>query len=241
MTIAVERTRFSAVGSTPHVMANPDEECSVIFATPSNAPRLWREYLDGARAAYRRYGCGAALDISAVIDGRQTTFFAAVVDRDGKVVGGLRVQGPFLASGESHALLEWAPGAGRETLRSVIDERIADGVIEVKTAWGDDRSPSARAIAAQMSRTSMLLLDISNARYLMATAAEHVLRLWSTGGGRVAESVPSTPYPDERYSTRLMLWDRRTMTDDADPAVWQMMLREAEMLVPLESSAVLVA
>ncbi len=242
MTIAFERSLLSAVRNRPHVLDNPDEMCSVIFATPENHPQLWREYLLGARDAYRRHGCDSALDLAGVLHGSETTIFAAVVDSDGTVVGGLRVQGPLGDAQESHALSEeWAPGEGREALRDVIDARIDDGVIEVKTAWSDDRFAGARAVAGQMSRSSVILLDICGARHLMATAADHVLRLWESGGGRVCEAVPMTPYPDDRYRTRLMLWDRSWIAVDANPGTWRIMQREMASLRPLESNDELVA
>lgn len=65
---------------------------------------------------------------------------------------------------------------------------------------------------------------------MMATAADHVLRRWQSGGGRVDESVPATPFPDDRYRTRLMWWDRARLNSLTSPETWQRMRREADAL-----------
>jgi hypothetical protein len=58
------------------------------------------------------------------------------------------------------------------------------------------------------------LLD---AKFAMATSGAHVLARWRTTGGLVASQVPATPYPDERYQTTMMWWDRATYAKNADP------------------------
>jgi hypothetical protein len=45
----------------------------------------------------------------------------------------------------------------------------------------------------------------------MASSAAHILEQWRSSGGEVAP-IPATPYPDERYETKMMWWDRRAFT-----------------------------
>jgi hypothetical protein len=59
----------------------------------------------------------------------------------------------------------------------------------------------------------MALLDI---QFCMATAAAYVLNRWRTSGGVVA-AIPATPYPNERYQTKMMWWDRRDFVNHAQP------------------------
>jgi hypothetical protein len=60
----------------------------------------------------------------------------------------------------------------------------------------------------------MVLLD---AQFVVATAGSHILDRWRTSGGVVASRIPATPYPDDRYRTKMMWWDRSTFTNHADP------------------------
>jgi hypothetical protein len=52
----------------------------------------------------------------------------------------------------------------------------------------------------------------------LATAADHVLKAWNPSGGRIACHIAPTAYPDHRYATRMMWWDRTTILTDAEPA-----------------------
>ena len=61
----------------------------------------------------------------------------------------------------------------------------------------------------------MTLLDI---QFIVATAASYVLKRWLSSGGVLATKIPATPYPDERYDTRLAWWDRLTFANHADPS-----------------------
>jgi hypothetical protein len=56
-----------------------------------------------------------------------------------------------------------------------------------------------------------------NAQFAVATAASYVLERWRTSGGVVASKIPATPYPDDRYRTKMMWWDRSTFANHADP------------------------
>lgn len=53
---------------------------------------------------------------------------------------------------------------------------------------------------------AMAVLDVD---YCMATAAAHILEQWRSSGGVVSD-IPATPYPDGRYETKMIWWDRRT-------------------------------
>ncbi|WP_439031811.1 hypothetical protein [Gordonia terrae] len=205
-------------------------EYSVIVASPRREPDLWREYLGGADASYNRHGCAAALDYDEVAGGTGTAMFFAVLDHDGRVVGGLRVQPRLEAAAQTHALVEWAGQPGQVQLVNAIEERLQGGIVEVKTAWVDERSPIAGTVAGQLSRLGLVIMELSGVDHMMATAADHVLRRWQSGGGRLDESVPSTPFPDERYRTRLMWWDRARLTDHTTAETWRRMRSEADAL-----------
>ncbi|MEO9326915.1 hypothetical protein [Gordonia aurantiaca] len=205
-------------------------EYTVVASAPRRESGLWQQYLDGAAKSYDRHGCAAALDYDEVLPGDGTALFFAVLDEADRVCGGLRVQPRFTAAAQSHALVEWAGRPGQVQLVNAIEARLAGGVVEVKTAWVDERSPIARSVAAQLSRLGLVIMEMSGTDHMMATAADHVLRRWESGGGRVDESVPPTPFPDERYRTRLMWWDRARLRERTSPETWRRMRMEADIL-----------
>ncbi|WP_253662050.1 hypothetical protein [Williamsia maris] len=206
---------------------DPASGCDLVLGTPRSAPDLWMQYLDGAQSLYAAHGVSAALDYDAVVDGDSTTLFYAAVDRSGVIRGGHRAQGPYLDVRDSHALVEWDGNDGRDELIAAVNSRLGYGVVEMKTAWVDPTADDPSAVSALLARVAVPTMTMTGARFIMATAAEHVLRRWSSSGGRVDKRVPASAYPDERYRTSLMWWDRETMERLAEPAVWQQIREEA--------------
>jgi len=208
---------------------DPDSGCTVVVARPSAAPELWQTYVGGARQSYRSHGVECALDLAALSSGSDTALFFVALDGDGRMRGGLRVRQPYRVVADSHAVLEWDGQPGLRAIKAMIGERIPDGVVEVKSAWVSHEPGPHRGLARSLARTALPILHLLDARYLMATAADHVLQAWCSSGGRVAEHIPATPYPDKRYATKVMWWDRTTITSDAESA------QAAKMLTHLHS------
>ncbi len=207
-----------------------ESECTLVLAQPRTEPELWDEYVDGAVHSYQKYGAQDALDMDQLRCGEDTILFFAAIDAEGHVVAGLRAKGPLTSADDSHAVVEWAGQPGLPAVRKMIDDRIPFGVLEMKTAWvTPDRSRhhSLARVLARSASHAMTLLDI---QFCMATAGAHVLGRWRSSGGVVAEHIPPTPYPDERYETRMMWWDRRTFTKFAEPEQVSKMLAESRAL-----------
>lgn len=202
---------------------------TLIVGTPQSVPDVWIEYLDGARKSYAKFGAEMALEYDDVVRGHCTTLFYAALDRSGTVIGGVRAKGPYSNAHQSHALLEWAGQPGLEMVIDAIDSRLADGVVEMKTAWAAD-GPAAPTVAGMLARVALPTMTLTGARYIMATAADHVLRRWESSGGRVAEDIPASPYPDARYQTSLMWWDRDRIALDAKPKVLAHMMQDTQIL-----------
>lgn len=221
-------SHFSAMPE-PISIFDPTSGCHLVLGTPRGVPDLWTRYLDGARDLYAAHGVSAALDHDAVVDGDSTTLFYAAVDQSGVVRGGHRAQGPYLDVRDSHALVEWDGNDGRDQLISAVRSRLPHGVVEMKTAWVDPTADDPSAVSALLARVAVPTMRVTGARFIMATAAEHVLRRWSSSGGRVDKRVPASVYPDERYRTSLMWWDRETMSRLAEPAVWRQICDEAHV------------
>jgi hypothetical protein len=191
-------------------------DCKLVVSHPSVDRDIWLEFLQGAQRSYRKHGVERVLDMSAIRDGTDTSAFLVAVDTVGHVIGGVRTKGPLFSADDSHALVEWAGQPGLKTLRGMITDRLPFGVVEVKSAWvadGLDRSSAITDALARAPMHSMVLLD---AQFAMATAASHVITRWISSGGVVANRISATPYPDHRYQTKIMWWDRNTFASYAE-------------------------
>lgn len=210
---------FSALTSNAHSgnrvgsYYDPSAGCHFLVARPSAQPDLWTAYLEGARTSYRRFGVERVLEYEKTRDGKSTTLFFAAVDHDGQVAGGMRVQGPYLHPDQAHAVAEWAGHDGTETLRAEICERIPSGVIEMKTGWVCRDAPRRVELTAALARVFVHSVTLLDVRYALGTVAAHAVRCWQTTGGVVSRTVTPVAYPDERYLTAPMWWDRETYAD----------------------------
>lgn len=180
------------------------------IATPEVHPDLWRRYLRGALRVYRYYDVDRALEYDRVETGGSTALFCAAVDPAGAVVAGLRAQGPYLVADEVHALGAWAGRPGESELRAMIADRIPEGVVEVKAAWVSREAANRSALGSAVSRCVVHAAWLLGARFGFVTTASHGIERYRSSGGRVADRIPSVPYPDDRYQTVPVWWDTRT-------------------------------
>ncbi|NMO01208.1 hypothetical protein HH308_08255 [Gordonia sp. TBRC 11910] len=218
----VVRTRFDG----RFAMHDRASDTTLVVGTPRSAPDVWRDYIDGAYRSYVARGVVTALEFERVRDGAGTSMFCAAVASNGDVVGGLRVQGPYLYADESHAVEEWAGQPDQGRLVDAIESRLSEGLVEVKSAYVDMDAPHGKAVAGLLARNALITMNTTESRYVMATAADYVLGRWRSGGGLVDESIEPTPYPDSRYLTRVMFWDRYTLAEFAQPIIWAQMRAE---------------
>ncbi|WP_330228464.1 hypothetical protein OHA40_20230 [Nocardia sp. NBC_00508] len=205
-------------------------ECAFFVAEPSVQPTLWHGYLDGALEVYRRFGVEHALEYEAVADGRSTALVFAALDASGEMVAGVRMQGPYTAARQAHALVEWAGHPGAEQLRRMIADRIPEGVIEAKGAWVARSAPHRGELSAAISRTVLHGARLLGARYGFATVASFTVRRHQSCGAVPAEGIPAVPYPDERYQTVPLWWDTRSYTAFAEESQRSLVQAEQDVL-----------
>jgi hypothetical protein len=194
-----------------------DTGCTVVVSTPSADPALWADFVEGAARSYHKHGIERALDIDSLADGANTALFHAVVNDAGEITGGIRAKGPLESPEESHAIVEWADQPGLPTVYKMLSDRLPFGVVEMKTAWMTDDQSRSRALGSTLARTPFTTMALLDAQFVVATAGSHVLNRWRSSGGVVATKIPATPYPDDRYRTKMMWWDRSTFSNDAAP------------------------
>jgi hypothetical protein len=193
-----------------------DAGCSLVVSQPGLDPRLWATYGAGALASYRRHGVECALDRDALDSGEDTIMFFVALDEHDQMLAGVRAKGPLRAADDSHAVLEWAGQPGHDAVAKMITDRLPYGVLEMKSAWVNDNAPNSQGLTDAIARSGFHMMALLDVQFCMATAAAYVLNRWRTSGGVVAP-IPATPYPDTRYQTKMMWWDRRTFTRHAQP------------------------
>ncbi len=201
--------------------------CTILIGPPAADPRLWREYLDGALEVYRSFGAEEAVEYDAWLDGRTTSLFCVALDSDGRVVAGVRAEGPHRHVDQVHAVRSWAGRQGDAAFRKMVADQIPSGVVEAKTGWVARDAEHRHALADWVARAivqSALLLGV---RYSTGIAPSHVLDRYASSGMKVVWWVPSSGYPNERYITHPVWWDMQTYKSVGTPE--QVRLIEAEM------------
>lgn len=206
--------------------------CTLVVSTPGAEPELWDDFIDGAMSSYREHGAERAIDEDVLRDPAMTSLFLAAIDSTGAVVGGVRAQGPYGDVEQSHAVVEWDGQSGLIAVRKMIGDRIPFGVVEIKTAW-TGKHDRGRHLTAALARMPLHATAVLGAKFAMATAAAHVLDRWRSTGGIVASRIPATPYPDARYQTKMMWWDRAEFARSAEPHQISTILAESRILLPL--------
>ena len=209
---------------------DPDIDCTLVISHPSADPALWAAYSSGAYRSFRKHGVESALDMEALGSGADTIMFFAVVDDDGEVVGGLRAKGPLRYADESHAVVEWAGRPGQQTVQNMITDRIPFRVLELRSGWVTDDPRRNRLVTDALARSGLHMLVILDSQFCVATAATFALNGWRSSGGVVAD-IPATPYPDERYRTRMIWLNRRDFFNYAEPAQVAKTLAETKLIL----------
>lgn len=183
--------------------------CHFTVVTPQQAPGLWQGYVDGALQAYRHFAIEAALSYPEMASGQGTSMFFAATDGHGEVVAGVRILGPYEHVDQVESLKPFDGCPGGELLHAVMAQRIGRGVVEARAAWVSRTAERRRELGAAISRCIAYAPNVFGVRYGFATVASFTLPRHRVSGGLRMEGVAPVPYPDNRYRTVPMWWDRR--------------------------------
>ncbi len=200
--------------------------CQFVYATPTDQPALWHEFLQGALESYARHGVQSVLEYDKVRDGASTRMFIAAVDPAGRVVGGMRAQGTYTSPAQAHAISEWAGQPGEALLWGDIEDRLPFGVVEMKSGWVSETLSTRAELSAALARVVLHSMRLLDAQYALCTVAQHAVRRWETTGARVSSMIPAVPYPDDRYQTVPMWWDLQTAESLTEPQHWSILGQE---------------
>jgi hypothetical protein len=204
--------------------------CTLAVAQPSTDPELWSEFVAGAHRSYRMRGVEDALDVDTMRTGSDTCMFFVVLDDAGRMLAGLRAKGPLRSADDSHAVIEWAGQPSQQAVRDMITDRLPFGVLEMKSGWVAEDADRDLDLTTPLSRSPFHMMALIDVQFCMATAASYVLNRWRSSGGAVA-GIPATPYPDERYQTKMIWWNRQDFVRHAEPAQVAKTLIETRQLI----------
>ncbi len=203
--------------------------CTLAVAQPSTDPELWSEFVAGAYCSYRKRGVEGVLDVDVMRSGSDTVMFFVVLNDAGRMLAGLRAKGPLRAANDSHAVVEWSGQPSQRAVGDMINDRLPFGVLEMKSGWVAEDADRDLDLTAPLARSPFHMMTLIDVQFCMATAASYVLNRWRSSGGVVA-GIPATPYPDERYQTKMIWWNRRDFVSHAEPAQVAKILTETSQL-----------
>ncbi|MDD7969386.1 hypothetical protein [Actinomycetospora lemnae] len=205
----------------------------IVVSTPRAEPDLWEEYLDGAARSYAAHGVTGVVELDRVREGAATALFFVALSADDRVVAGLRSQGPYTSADQAHAVAEWDGHPDQPLVRALIEERLPFGVVESKTVWVERDVPGRREIVTGFARVPLHASMILGARYAFGTAAAHALPMWAATGALAVGGLATTGYPDVRYRTNLLWWDRWDLPATVPDGVRRALdLETAQLLSP---------
>ncbi len=212
-------------------------ELTFEFHHPRARPDVWAEYLDGATAAYAKYGVGEVIDRDALEDGSSVSVFIVGRRADGTVGSGVRFHGPLNGIEESSSLIEMASSSEIDRLRAQVASFIAHGVLEIKGAWSLVKGSAPHSTFTSLNRCLVHTLHWLRCEHAIATIAEqHIEPL--VAGGAYLLGAESVPFPSEEYRTVLMGWRRSRLLAGTVPHQVVLERRELVKLAPTPWSSV---
>jgi hypothetical protein len=102
--------------------------------------------------------------------------------------------------------------------------------VEVKAVWVDNSAALHKELTAAMARIFVHALALAKVRYAFCTAASHAVPRWQSSGGVVSADVAPVSYPDDRYQTTVLWWDRQNLFHSISGEQSRAILRESDQL-----------
>ena len=171
-------------------------QCILTWSQPRLDPDLWSEYGSGAAKATGGTAVESALDVEALNTGADTAMFLCAVDNSGTVVAGVRAKGPLQSAEDSHAVAEWDGQHSQAAVHKMITDRLAFGILEMKSAWVEDDKERGQLLTNALARSGSHLMAMLDIQFCMATARTTC----SIDGAPLAASWPRSRRPHIRTS-----------------------------------------
>ncbi len=186
------------------------------FHHPRARPDVWAEYLDGATAAYSKYGVGEAIHREMLDDGDGVSVFVVGRRPDGSVRAGVRFHGPLGRVEDSLSLHEMRSSSEFDLLTERVRAYVPTGVVEIKGAWALAKGSGPHSMFKSFNRCVVYTLHWLRCEFAIATIAEQHIEPVVEGGAHVL-GTESVPFPSEEYRTVLAMWRRSRLLDTTVP------------------------
>ena len=196
---------------------------------PLERPDLWKVYLEEGEGKYRSRGFEGTLRRAELEDGKDVSLFFLGFSPDGDPVAGVRFHGPLESSDQAAVIEEMAQSSEIEDIRGQIDSYIRYGVLEVKGAWAKGAAVTGVRLIAAITRAGTHAMNWLGAEHAVAAVSDMLSEIGASAGAR-AMGTTWVPFPDERYRTIAVSWQRARTYEFASPEHQQAMRREAEQL-----------
>jgi molybdopterin/thiamine biosynthesis adenylyltransferase/nitroreductase len=208
-----------------------DQDSGVRFEGhhPLERPDLWKMYLNEAEGKYRSHGFEGTLRRQELDDGEGVPLFFLGFSPDGEPVAGVRFHGPLEGSHQAFLMEEMAASPEIDDIRAMIDKEIRLGALEVKGAWSKGAAVTGVRLITAITRSATHAMNWLGAEFAIAAVSDTLVAVGTPAGGRVVGTT-SVPFPDDRYRTICVSWDRSRSYELCSPPNQQALRREAEEL-----------
>ena len=208
-----------------------DEASGVRFEGhhPFERPDLWNRYLEDAEGKYRSFGFEGTLRRRELDEGEGVPLFFVGFAPNGDPVAGLRFHGPLENRWDAALIEEMADLPELDEIGSLIDSEAKFGIIEAKGGWAKGEAVLGVRMVATISRIMTHAAVWLGAERTIAAVSDLLIPVGKVAGGEVL-SRNHVPFPDERYRTYAVTWQRSRSYDLADETNQRALRLEAEQL-----------
>ena len=209
-----------------------DQDSGVRFEGhhPLERPDLWKIYLNEAEGKYRSHGFEGTLRRQELEDGHDVPLFFLGFNAEGEPVAGVRFHGPLEGSHQAFLMEEMIDSPEIEDIQALIEREIRLGTIEVKGAWSKGAAVTGVRLIAAITRSVTHAMNWLGTEFAIAAVSDTLEEVGTPAGGRKF-GMASVPYPDERYRTICVSWERSRSYELCTPPHQQALRRENEELL----------
>jgi len=202
-----------------------DQESGVRFEGhhPLERPDLWKVYLNEAEGIFRSRGFEGTLRRLELEEGNGVPLFILGFDADGSA-------GPLEGSHQAAIIEEMSSSPEIGIIHDLIEQEIRLGALEIKGAWSKGASVVGARLLAAISRSVTHGMNWLGAEFAIAAVSDALMPVGDVTGA-LQVGTHWVPFPDERYRTVAVAWQRGRTYELATSVNQQAYRREAEQLL----------
>jgi molybdopterin/thiamine biosynthesis adenylyltransferase len=209
-----------------------DQESGVRFEGhhPLERPDLWKVYLNEAEGIFRSRGFEGTLRRLELEEGNGVPLFILGFGADGAAVAGVRFHGPLEGSYQAAIIEEMASSPEVGLIHDLIEQEIRLGALEVKGAWSKGASVVGTHLLSAISRSVTHGMNWLGAEFAIAAVSDTLMPVGDVTGA-LQVGTEWVPFPDERYRTVAVSWQRGRTYERSTPENQRAYRRESEHLL----------